>query len=344
MSIFFKYTFLLVLSLIFIGCAAGSKNQVSQPESTLPSWYINPKTSDSLFYYAVSEGASKDEAKLNALSQVSSEISVSISSSLDIQKISKNDFYQKEIKQNTKSSTDKIKFTGVEIVSNAYFNGMFYTYVKVNRDILFKAQKRSFDIKYKQLLTSWNDVEENGAFALFRNNSDLKKNIAKTFLQLSQLKAISNKFNQTTYTNKLIDIDNKLTQLKSNAVVYVTNSKSSQYQNVLKKYISNYGMTLVDNPSKVKNKKNVISIKVTKQAKSKRVKSTDPRLKGASFAEVVVTITTKNYKNKIVAQNRIKVINISKEGYNAAVIKTSKFEREIKKKGILNILLGKTSN
>jgi hypothetical protein len=98
-------------------------------------------------------------------------------------------------------------------------------------------------------------------------------------------------------------------------------------------------MTLVSSPSIVKNKMNLLKLHVSKTAKKENIKTTDPRLKGASFAKVVVTLDTKDYTNKTLANNRIEVINISKEGYRAAVLKTKKFEREIKRRGILKILL-----
>ena len=80
------------------------------------------------------------------------------------------------------------------------------------------------------------------------------------------------------------------------------------------------------------------------KAKKKKVKTTNPRLRGASFADVKIILTSLNANNKILSKNIVNVVNISKEGYNAAKIKTQKFEKQIKKVGILNILSKSTKN
>jgi hypothetical protein len=342
---FIRYTLLGLISFTFLGCAGGSMGQFAQPKNELPNWYLNPKTSNAAYYYGVAEGSSKKEAKINALNQIAAEISVSVSSSIDISKTSKNNVYSKEVESKTKASIEKIKFTGIEIIENAYNNGKFYTYLKVNRDILFNSQKKALDNDYESTISMWKHMQKNGVFELFKNGSKLNSNLDKIFIQLPKLKAINDNFNQDKYLTELVSIKNKARDMQSNAVVYVQNNKGSQgYQSVIKKYLSSFGMNLISNKSDVSNKKNLIIVDLTKKSQPKKVKTTDPRLKGASFADVVITIKTKNYKNKIIAQNRIKVINISKSGYNAASVKTAKFEREIKKQGIMNILLGETSN
>lgn len=337
-----KLTSVLVISLLFIGCAAGGLQQPAPSNNvSIPNWYLNPTPSNAQYYYGTSTGETKNEAKLNALAQISAEISVSIESDFEKSVISTNDTYNKTLKQNTKSSVEKMKFTGVKVIETQYINGEYYSYVKVNRDVLFNAQKKAFDQNYKKIVDLWNFAKNKGVFEVIKNQSKIIKLSNSVLPKLPILKAINPAFNQTAYSDKLKDILNETRDIKSKVNIYVSNNNANTYADVLKKYISSEGINLVENPNGVSNKKNLLIVKVTKDAKKKIVKSSNPRLKGAKFASVNVTLTTKDYKNKIIAKNIVKVLNISKASYNEAFVKTGKFERELQKRGILNTLLEK---
>lgn len=331
-----------LLALSVLGCG-GATPQPKQT-SSMPSWYLNELPSTSSYYYGVGEGSSKENAQAKALSNIAASISSTVSASMEMS-ASENSAtgYSEESKSNVKSSTEKIKFTGVRVVDNAFVDGKFYTNVSVDRDILFNAQKKLLDNDYKKALTLWNQMKTQGTFAVLKNSKKLESLVDAILLKptLAILKSINPEFNTTEYRDNIIAIKNNLVDAKSNILIYVdSDSKlSSYYKDIVKKYISAHGLTIVDSKNGVKNKNNLLTIAVSTNAKKKNVKSSDPRLRGASFAAVTVVLTTKNSKNKIVAQNRVNVINISKDGLEEAKIKTKKFEREIQKKGILNILL-----
>lgn len=339
-----KYCLVLLLPLFFTACAGGALGQPSVAKNNeLPSWYLNTPASNNNFYHGVGSGSTKEEAKISALNNIASEISVSISSNMEISKKTTTSSYEKEVQSNTKSSVDKIKFTGVTIVENAQQNGKIYTYLKVNRAILFDAQKTKVDNDYNKLIGTWKNIQKNGVFSLVQNSDQLNKDIVQVSSKLPILKAINNSFDNTKYDERLLNIKNEAVALKSNASVFVNSKNNAKpYAAVVKQYISSLGLKIV-NSSNVKNKNNLLIIDVLVDAKSKPVKTSDPRLKGASFADVTITLKTLNSSKKILAQNIVKVLNISKEGYNHAANKTQKFERKIKQEGILNILLKKTS-
>jgi hypothetical protein len=299
--------------------------------------------SNSINYYGVGVANTKEGARANALAQIGGEISTKISHSLDMTLSEHNDNITSDTKINTKTSIEKMKFTGVTVLENAYVDGKFYAYVQVDRDALFASQKREFDEKYNKLTSFYKSAKSRNVFSLIKNKDKIDKSIAELRAKITILKEINEDFNDKKYLATLLEISDTTRDAVSDAMVYVSTKNAKPFKEVLKQYISSFGMTLVNSPSSVKNKKNLLKVSVSKTAKPKKVKTTDPRLIGASFAEVIVTLTTKDYSGKIIAQNRIKVLNISKEGYNAAVVKTQKFEREIKRRGILNILLDKST-
>lgn len=333
--------------LSILGCVQPTPSG-SKSIGDLPSWYLNPMKSNSQYFYGVGDGSSKEAAKTKALSQIASQISVNVSSSMDISEKTNNGAYTEQTESNIKSSTENIKFTGVTIIENVFANGEFYTNLKVDRSVLFNAEKKVLDIEYDKVLSLWEHMSKTGIFEVLKNSDKLKATIGNIMSTptLPILKAIYPEFQPELYTQTLQGINNKLRDTKSTAMVFVT-AKSNDalaYKKVVQKYISSYGITLVDRPKEASNKNNLLIVEVNIEDKEKNVKTTDPRLKGATFADVSIILTTKDANNKIVAQNRVAVVNISKDGYKSAVIKTAKFEREIENKGIINILLEDTSN
>ncbi len=336
----FKSILLTLSAFLILGCGGASPKPSA---STMPNWYLNQPLSDANNYYGVGSGSSKEAAYSNALAQVGGEISTKISSSTDMTDIDSNDKFTSDTTIKTKTSIETMKFTGVTVVQNAYVDGKFYTYLEVNRNVLYKAQKRAFDENYNKLTSFYASAKNKNVFSLIKNKSKIESSVVESSSKLPILKTINAKFDQDKYAKVLSNISNDARDAASNAMVYVTNKNAKEYQEILKQYITGFGMTVVRSPKSVKNKKNLLKVHVTKRANPKTVKSSDPRLKGAFFADVIVNLSTKDYSNKEIASNRIAVINISKQSYKAAVVKTKKFEREIKRKGIVNILLKKSS-
>ncbi len=336
---------LLISSILFlvVGCGGGTPQPV-KAKSSIPSWYLNSQQANSNYYYGVGEGDTKENANAKALSAIAGLISTSVASSMDISESdSTKDGYFQESKSNIKTSTQTMKFTGIAELQNEYIDGVFYANVQVDRVILFNAQKKLLDNDYKKALTSWNQTRSKGAFSIVKHSPKVIKLVDSMLSRptLEILKSINPAFDLSAYREKILNIKNDVIDAKSQVsmIVKTQGKLSSYYKDVLKKYISSDGIILINNKSEVSNEKNVLTVVMSVEAKKKNVKTSDPRLRGATFAAVTVSLTTKNYKNRVVAQNRVEVLNISKDGFDEAKIKTKKFEKQIKKEGILNILL-----
>jgi len=334
-----KFLALFITAAFFVGCGGGAP----KPEAQLPKWYLNPQLSDASTYYAVGEGATKDEAKLNALNAIAGEISTTVSSNMESNAQShttnSGESVTKDVKLNIKSSVDKIKFTSAKVIENAFANGKFYSYVSVDRGLLFNALKKTLDANFNKATSLWEHMQSAGIFEVFKKGKELKNIITKTMPSIAITKAVNPNFDDSNYIQTLEAISNNLRSAKTQAVVYVHSINADTFADVLKKYISSFNMNLISSPSQAHDRSKLMVVEISYSAKPKKVKTTDPRLRGASFADVKIKIKTKDANGKIVAENLIRVINISKEGYQNAVVKTAKFERELKKKGLMNILL-----
>lgn len=332
--------------LIFLSGCSGGISSLSSPSpknnplsNGLPEWIIKPESSNSSYYYAVGEGKNKDEALKNALAQISGQISVTISSDTTTSKKVTNDSYEKEVQNTIKASTDNIKFSGVSTIDTAFQNDTFYSYVKVDKNVLFDAIKKDFDMEYKQIQNKWKQVAIGDPFLLFRESKSFEGSILKSTADLSILKSIKNDFNQNQYIETLekLRIDFKTKKNLINAYVETKDAKGEK--SLIEKAISEFGIKVISNLS-LGNPKNTLRIVIDKSAKRVENMTKSKKLEDVVYADVTLVITTYDFakKNKL-AKNIIEVRNGTRENYEASVIKTKKFEREIEEKGILSILL-----
>ena len=82
---------ILFMGFIFSGCINNANKS-----STIPNWYLSSPQNNLNFIYGVGEGKNIDEAKQNALNDISSRLIVSVSSVVNAQiKINNNGKYSK---------------------------------------------------------------------------------------------------------------------------------------------------------------------------------------------------------------------------------------------------------
>jgi len=294
---FTKILSIFLLVFLFIGCSNPIQQTVPKKNESFPQWILNPSPSNALFYYASADGINTAEAKNNALKQISSEISITISSNTTSTKLATTTTYEKSIKDITNAVTKEINFTGVTVIEQAFKNGLFYSYVRVNREILFENQFKQMNMTYNTILSLEEKINSNNIFYVFKESQNLTEKIDTILEQLAILKSIKNSFDDVPYLLKIATIQEK-------------------------------------------NKNHLIIITLDKSVKPYENRYKSQKMQDVSFADVILKVVTYDNTRKIkLAQNTINVRNASREGYEAAVIKTLKLEREIKQKGILNALL-----
>jgi hypothetical protein len=332
-----------LILLLLTGCAQNFNTLLSTPNTpntnnTMPIWILNPIQSNAESYYAVGEGNSQNEAKISALNQIASEISVSVSSDLSVSKISTQGNYSKDVELNVKSSVEKIEFTSAQIEKSHFYNGKFYSLVSVNKEILYNKKKSELDNNMSKIDVDWRLIQNQGVFALITKHESVDKSISDSLILTSLIKTINTSFNEKKYTDKLFYISEKMQNMKSNISACIQSNNASAYAEVLKKSLSLNGIKIVPVQQLTAN---MIKIDVSKSSKEKFVKTTDNRLKNAKFADVKLTLKTYNNKNKVVAQNIVTVTNISNISYQDAVDKTSRFSDILDDFGLMYVLTGK---
>ena len=134
----FNYILILLLSFLFISCSSSQKELKIQ---SIPSWFLSSQVQDKDNLYGRSSAYSLEEAKKQALSNISSYLSVEIQSSTNIQKKSGNGYYDKNVSQKINTSTKKLQFTNAKIIKNIIIDSKYYVLVQVNKNKLFDENK-----------------------------------------------------------------------------------------------------------------------------------------------------------------------------------------------------------
>jgi hypothetical protein len=281
-----------------------------------------------------------NEARKNALAQISSQISVTISSNTLTTKKVTNDTYERDVQNTLKASTQNIKFTGVENLDTTFTNGSFYEYIQVQRGVLFSALKKDFDIEYKTILDTWSHIEKGNPFLLFTKASELENGIIKSISNLAILKSIKTDFVQDSYLVQLQDIRKDFQTKKSTVEILVETTNAKGEKAIIEQAISQYGIKIASSLNSTNDKNNLLRVNIDKKAKKAPNLSKSRKMQDVIYADITLNITTYNATKKVkLAQNVLSLRNGTRESYEASVIKTKKFEREIEEKGILKILL-----
>ncbi len=206
--------FFITAFLFFIfSCASGEQ---PQQLSSLPSWYITPKTSDQNLY-GVGEGYTLAEASKSALNNLASKLMTSISSEsstlLESNKYSTNE----QSRQKISEVVAKITFNNYQISNSAAFGGKIYTEISVSR--------AGFISEYSQKLSGLNQKMAE-IFKQAQNKSILEK--LNDFSAVNDLSLEAESISQI-----LASLNASSANFKNNIDLY--NSYQNSYQNLASK-------------------------------------------------------------------------------------------------------------
>ena len=184
------YIYPLLLILIFAsGCTVPAKqvqsNQTGERYS-YPQWYLTPPGDTSSYLYGVGEGENKERALKNALLNISSRLSLTISSDSNIYKESYTDYReytQKRVKEDIRTQTQSLTFSDYEAVKSVQLRyNSFAVLVKVKKQTLSESLK-------KEILSLYDEIERENQY--LKNKDPLTKYLgySRTIKKLSAKRA-----------------------------------------------------------------------------------------------------------------------------------------------------------
>ena len=323
-----NFTLVLFLGFLFISCTGAQKKLKSQD---IPSWFLSSPAQDKNNLYGTSSAYSLEQAKKQALNNISSYLSIEIQSSTKIQKNSGNGYYNHNISQNISTNTKKLQFTNTEIIKDTIINSKHYVLVQVNKNKLFDENKNILLNSDKHINNKMKENKNSSLLEKIKNISSLEKELRESLNKAYILYAINNDFQYKKYVSKYKNILNKKETLISKIIVNVENKSinkdSKHFSNSLINFFNN------NNYNVSKYNFNVISKIYTQFNYSK-------------YKDWFITKTITNIKiytnNKIISSSLITSIGRSSSSQeNANISASNNFKKELNKINISNILFSK---
>ena len=229
-----------IISLIFIilnlqGCLSSKK----VVKTVLPNWYLNAPQNNMNFLYGTGEAYTLEEAKTNALNNMSQKLVVSVQSSMNTITTTSSQSYDKKMIRDIKLEAKKITFTNYKVKKAINSGNSFFVLLSVNRDELFNQKMKEFkllDTKINLKVTSINHktkLEQIYGLEQLKPTISSAKNLA--FIAYS----INNDFDYQNYIVKYDKYMNNINQLKSEIIIKIqTNTKHNIFKNQLKSFLN----------------------------------------------------------------------------------------------------------
>ncbi len=328
-----KYIFLIVVTVIFIlsGCAS-TKPQVLVKEKTLPSWYKNPPLSNEQELYALGEGKDKKEAIAEALSLMTSTLSVSISSNYN----AKTEVREGSIntsdgvyKSDITSKVQEIRISSYDVLYAESLGFKRYTVlIKSKKPKLFDSMIRELDQKFALIQSEEKSLK--GANALeklyfYKTQKKSLQNLPNTLIVMNSLNPA---FEGEKYIRKTQGIDFAYHDIVQNISFSIdSNRLGSNLKAPLAKGISERRLKM----KRAKGPEH-FSVYVTNSIEKAEAY-------GFWLARSEVTIKTKDYKGVIVGSNTLQIIGQSSQSFAIAKQNVAfRLGTLIEKEGISKIL------
>lgn len=153
-----KILWAILFSTILVACKSSKPAQATaEPSNPKPEW-VKSRPITSIYYTGIGVASKKSNpgdfaqvAKNNALSDISSEISVNISSTSVLSQIEKNFNFREDYESNTKTSSNE-SLEGYELMDTWEDNNYYYAYYRLDKETYerIKREKREKAISFSK--------------------------------------------------------------------------------------------------------------------------------------------------------------------------------------------------
>lgn len=300
---------------------------------SIPSWYFNPPSDDE-FFYGIGEGTSLRLAKDEALNDIASRLSITISSKLSKDatqtNFNENTNYQQKVNQNLQSEVKKISFNNFEIVSTANNGSTTLVLLKVNKAQFLREQHDSLKEMLKRFDRLINNEEKKGPVELLQSLYLEEVNIDKCNTIASILKIHGNDYDKSILDKKLETMSIIKNNIKNKIEFIIVADDNSRYvADIIKDRLT--ALKLKIQKSSVKNANSVIIYLTTER--------NDKMLYSSFMTMVRTNMILKNNNGDEFYTSSFQYKGSSTLSYNAALQNGSKeLQSQIDNIGILAFL------
>ncbi len=246
-----KYIYIVMISFLFLGCS----KQPAQPtqQAKIPSWYLQAPKNNANFLYGTGESYDKQEAKANALSDMSSRLVVAVGSSMSMKtKSSTLEGFSNDVSRDVKVEAKKIKFTNAIIDKIQAANGNIYVLMKVNKKELYKSKHKDFIAQDNRINAQYKTLKTKSALEQIFALQDLKPMLVKSKSKAIVLQALNNAFDSNSYIKKYNSHIDEIAKLKSSITVSIkSNNKNNFFLDVVSKTLNEDSYQISKNNSSI---------------------------------------------------------------------------------------------
>ena len=325
-----NFILFLGFSIIFTGCVKMPTLKDSKhTTSSIPNWYLNAPQNSSKYIYGTGESNSVDNAKNEALNNMSARLVTSVGSSLKATTKSSSDgTYSKDVSKQLKVEVQKIRFTNATIEKNAVVGNNFYVLAKVDRIELFNTKKKDFNLLNTRIDTRYKQLKNMPKLEKINGLSQLYPSLIKAKKLSFVMYAINNSFDYGSYHKKYDSMIDEINSLKDNLTISVSSNLPQKY------FADELTAFLNANNYKTNSGKSDISIKVTNKVRYSTAR-------GWQIAKVSTTLSVVSNK-RVISNKVITTTGRSSSTKENALEGASKyFAKKIKKLGLNSILFNK---
>lgn len=318
--------------LLFLGGCGSSKKMVVAEKKALPSWYVNPPKSNETLLYALGFGRDKKSATTDALSQMLSKLSVSVSSKFSAKTLVKEGSItsvNSEYLDEQESEVKRMRISNYEVIHSANLGFKKYAVVvKSEKKQLFESMLQEIQqefqiIKNKQTVLKRQNVLEQIVFYKETYNS-----LATLPNKITLMSELNKEFDGSVYIHKMGEIYKHYQELLSSVTFWVeSDNNASNLKAAIIKGISSKKIKIADSEGEK-------HFRVYVRASIEKAGSY-----GFIMARTTIKIQTKDYKGRVIGSNLINLTGKSTQGYAIAKENVAiKLDKLIEDEGIDSII------
>ena len=330
--------FISFLAMVFFAACGASASLAKAEVESSKSWLTNPPADNGRYFYALGYGKTQKEAKSDALSTISTKISVDVasnfSSSLTATRYNDNEDVLSETKNEVVSKSKEIQYDNVKIIKSHKDAKEWVVLVEVDKDVLTKTYERKLSKIDKKLQSEWELYKEASFFEKLKLSVNIKKYLKETDAIFPLLYAINKNYDDSKYASRYIKYTKEMRKAETKMVFKIVADENSQsLASLIKTKLSEKNIVFSD-------KNYNVLIKITTKAKKRKYRSTNQKFANLTFALRKTNIKAIDKDGNIISNALYKTKSGSSYGFEDAIDRVSKYEKIIQNKGIIAFITG----
>ncbi len=224
-------------------------------QAKTPDWYNNAPLDTKDYYYATASGETLKDATNEALSQIASQIQVTINSSFDkitaTEQINDKETYSKKVSKNVKTKVDDVSFNNFNIVKSFVDeDGRTYILLELDKSKLLVERTNQFKELDNKINLLFQELDFKHTAEKVKNILELKQLIVNAKKNLSFMLSVANddKTSKKEYFGKYTMIENRINEIFNNTKIsfYTKNKDLVFATEIMEDFVSKLGIkTLV---------------------------------------------------------------------------------------------------